>query len=127
MPSHRILIIEDNRQLCEIFQMSFEDADFEVKVSYNGLNGAVDIVEFKPDAILLDIMMPQMSGYEVLQAIRNNTSMQVPIIVCSNLSQQADIDKAFRLGADYYVRKSDYDATELADKVVELIKELEEK
>ena len=66
----------------------------------------MESLEFKPDVILLDIMMPGMDGFEVLGALRNNSSMDILIIIHSCLDKQSDIDHAFDLGADDYIVKS---------------------
>jgi DNA-binding response OmpR family regulator len=118
----KILIVEDNLDLCEIYRLSFEAAEFVVKIALEGLNGIVEVVDFQPDVVLLDLMMPQMNGYEFLQALKDNTSMDVTVIVCSNLSQEVDIKKALNVGADYYLKKSDFDGPSLVAKVQELLR-----
>ena len=119
----KIQIVEDNRDLQAIFEGLFVAAGHDVKVSGDGLNGITDAVDYRPDVILLDIMMPEMSGYDFLGALRNNTSIDPFVIVCSNLSQQADIDKAMALGANNYLRKSDYVGDELLKAVEQLYQE----
>lgn len=120
LASKKILIVEDNQDLCYIYKESFEAAGFEVRVSPQGLDGIVQALEFHPELILLDLMMPQMDGYEVLSAIRKNSSLDVVIVVCSNLGQQADIDRAMELGADHYLSKSDYRPKALVKKINEI-------
>lgn len=104
----RIHIIEDNIDLQGIFESTFGAAGHEVQVSSDGLSGITDTVEFKPDVVLLDLMMPELDGFGFLSALKNNTSMRPLVVVCSNLGQQSDIDKATAAGADAYLRKSDY-------------------
>ena len=119
----RILIVEDNEDLSEIYKLTFETAGFGVRLSPHGIDGIVQALDFQPDVILLDLMLPQMDGYEVLSAIHNNSTMDVKVIVCSNLSQQSDIDRALELGADHYLRKSDFRPNALAEKVLSLLVE----
>lgn len=119
----KILIVEDNPDLQDIYQINFEAGGFEVKVSENGIIGMVDVVKEKPDVVLLDIMMPQMNGYEFLVGLKNNSSIDVPVIVCSNLSQESDIDQAKELGADCYIKKSDYEGLDLVEKVRSFLEE----
>jgi len=119
----KIFIIEDNNDLSEMFKIAFEQKGFEVEVSLNGMDGITKAVEFKPDLILLDIMMPQMDGYEVLGALHNNTSMKTIVVINSNLEQEKDADKALSMGADFYLRKSDYTPFEVVKKVKEIIEE----
>ncbi len=117
----KILIIEDNIDIQELYKIYFEDAGFEVYSSMDGLHWITKILEIVPDLIILDIMMPQMNGFEVLETIKNQSSIKIPVIICSNLSQQADIDKAYELWADLYLRKSDYQGAEIVDKINEFL------
>jgi len=125
MQGKRILIIEDNLDILELYKIYFTEAGFEVFTSENGLIGIVDIVDMKPDIILLDIMMPQMNGFEVLESIKDHSSINIPIVVCSNLGQQSDIDKSLALGASSYITKSDYEVPEIVEQVNTLINSME--
>ena len=116
----KILIIEDNKDLQTIYKDLFTQAGYEVLMSDNGLAGITDAVEVLPDIILLDIMTPELDGYDFLSALKNNTSMRPLVIVCSNLSQQADIDRAMESGADAYLKKSDYIGADLVKAVENL-------
>jgi DNA-binding response OmpR family regulator len=93
----KILIIDDNIDLLDIMKINFEAAGYTVSTSTNGLNGLVEIMNMKPNVILLDVMMPQMNGFEVLASIRDYSSIHIPIIVCSNISTDEDIKKAHTL------------------------------
>lgn len=119
----KILIIEDNKDLQVIFKNNFEAAGHQVKISGDGLNGITDAVEFEPDVVILDLLMPEMNGYDFLSALKNNTSMNPYVIACSNLSQQKDVDRAYESGADAYLRKSDYVGEDLVKEVQRLYSE----
>jgi DNA-binding response OmpR family regulator len=116
----KILIVEDNKDLQSIYEGLFMAAGHDVKVSGNGLIGITDAVDYQPDTVLLDIMMPEMNGNEFLKALRNNTSISPVVIVCSNLSQQFDIDTALVNGAHFYLRKSDFTGDVLVKEVERL-------
>jgi DNA-binding response OmpR family regulator len=109
----KILIVEDNLDLSELYQDAFSIAGFEVRVSTEGLKGINQAVNFKPDLVLLDIMMPQMDGFEFLRAIKNNTSLECQIVINSNLDQKKDIEKSLALGADQYLKKSEHTPSDL--------------
>ena len=113
----KIQLIEDNEDLREIYTQLFESAGHTVKSNDNGLNGITGMVEDQPDVVLLDIMMPEMDGYEFLHALKNNTSMEPMVIACSNLSQQSDIDRALQSGADVFLKKSDFMGDALVQEV----------
>lgn len=114
----KIQIVEDNADLRGLYELLFKNAGHEVKTSDNGLNAVTEIADFQPDTVLLDIMMPEMDGYKFLETLANNTSLDPIIIVCSNLTEQADIDRAIAHGADFYLRKSDYIGEELVKAVM---------
>lgn len=118
----KILIIEDNKDLNDMFRIAFEKKGFEVQISLNGIEGITQAVDYNPDLILLDIMMPQMDGFEVLTAIKNNTTLDAVVVVNSNLEQDKDAEKALQLGADFYLRKSEYTPFAVVEEVIEFLK-----
>lgn len=83
--SRKILIIEDNTNINEMYQIAFTQAGCEVRSAYDGLSGITTAAEFHPDVILLDLMMPNMDGFEMLKVLKNNTSLTTKVIVNSNL------------------------------------------
>ncbi|MCF7845996.1 MAG: response regulator [Candidatus Peribacteraceae bacterium] len=117
----KVLIIEDNADLSEMFKTAFEAKGYEAQISLNGMDGITKAAEWKPDVILLDIMMPQMNGYEVLSALKNNTSLPTKVVVSSNLEQEKDEQKAMQMGADLYLKKSEQTPFETVEKVAELM------
>ena len=121
MKRKKVLIIEDNKDLQEIYKIYFKEANFTVFVSDDGMKGLVDLLKVTPDLILLDIMMPHMNGYEVLDTIKKQSSITIPIVVCSNLSQEKDIKKAYDLWADLFIKKSDNSWQEVVRKSLEVL------
>lgn len=119
----KILIVEDNTDLRDIFTHLFSQAGHDVAAAINGLDGLAKAVDEKPDIILLDLMMPEMNGYDFLQAMSQQTIISPFIIVVSNLSQQADIDLAITRGAHEYIRKSDFAGEALVQEVERLYQE----
>lgn len=117
------MIIEDNKDLQDIYKINFEDAGYQVIIEGDGLYGISAVVEKMPDVILLDIMMPNMDGFSFLKAIKDNTGISVPVIVCSNLSDHETYDKAFSAGATAVLMKVDYSPKELVEKVGHVLTE----
>ena len=113
----KIHIIDDNADLLHIYEQLFKAAGHEVLADSDGLSGITKSVDFQPDLVLLDIMMPEMDGFDFLRALHNNTSIHPMIIVFSNLSSQQDINQAFMLGADTYLKKSDFVGSQLVTAV----------
>lgn len=116
------MIIEDNKDLQEIYKLSFEKAGYEVIQELDGLDGIAGVVDEKPDVILLDIMMPQMDGFAFLKALREDTSIKIPVIVCSNLSDTETFNRAIKEGAIAVLLKANYTGKELVEKVESLMK-----
>jgi two-component system KDP operon response regulator KdpE len=93
----KILIIDDNKDLQDMFRIYFEAADYLVYISADGMQGITSVLDLSPDVVLLDLMMPHMNGFEVLQTIRDYSSIRIPVIVCSSLAQESDIRRAYEL------------------------------
>jgi DNA-binding response OmpR family regulator len=119
----KIMIIEDDKSLQEIYKINFEASGYEVIIEGDGLSGISTVVEKMPDIILLDIMMPSMDGFAFLKAIHANTSINIPVVVCSNLSDKETSDKAFAAGAKAVLLKVNYSGKELVQKIDLIIAE----
>ena len=113
----KIMIIEDDKDLQEIYKLNFELAGYEVLQEMDGLDGISSVVDKAPDLILLDIMMPNMDGFAFLKAMKENTSINIPVVICSNLSDKETYAKAIAAGAAGVLLKVDYSGKQLVDKV----------
>ncbi len=113
----KIMIIEDDKDLQEIYKLNFETAGYEVMQEFDGLDGISSVVDNKPDIILLDVMMPNMDGFAFLKAMKDNTSINVPVVVCSNLSDKETYAKAVAAGAVSVLLKVDYSGKQFVDKI----------
>lgn len=105
-PVGRILIADDNEQNRELLEAYLSDEGHEILMSADGQQ-TVDMARHEqPDLILLDIMMPKMSGYEVCQHLRNEpTTARIPILMVTALKEMGDIEKAVEAGADDFLTK----------------------
>lgn len=103
----RILLVEDDQALANVYLARLQLEGFEVKHVPNGEDALSTAVQFKPDLIVLDAMMPKISGFDVLDILRNTPeTMNVRIIMLTALSQAKDKEMAEKLGADDYLVKS---------------------
>lgn len=99
----KILIIEDEKEITEVLTDYFELEKYQVCCSYDGADGLVQFEKFKPDLIILDLMIPYLDGMDVLRIIRQKS--QVPIIILSAKKLDRDKILSLNLGADEYVEK----------------------
>lgn len=103
----RILLVEDDEALAQVYMSRLELEGFNVKHVPNGEDALSTALSFKPDLIVLDVMMPKISGFDVLDILRNTAeTMNVRVIMLTALSQAKDKEMAEKLGADDYLVKS---------------------
>lgn len=120
-PKGKILIIEDDRYISKMYQLKLSLEGYDVQVADNGRTGVDKVKEFMPDIILLDILMPELDGFEVLQIIKSEEATKaIPVLIMSNLGQEDHIQKGMEMGAIGYIVKSQFTPS----KVVENIKEV---
>jgi two-component system phosphate regulon response regulator PhoB len=114
----KILLVEDDNTLAGVYLARFEAEGFELKRVPNGEEALSAAIEFKPDLILLDAMMPKVSGFDVLDILRNTPdTTNIRIIMLSALSQESDIKRAKDLGVDDYLIKSQVMITDVVARV----------
>jgi CheY-like chemotaxis protein len=122
-PKKKIMIIEDNKDLQDIYKHSFEKYGYDVVVEGNGQEGVDGVVKVLPDVILLDLMMPGMDGFGFLRKMKETGGLSIPVIVCSNISDVDTVNKALKDGAEAVILKVDYSGKQLVDKVNFLVDE----
>jgi two-component system, OmpR family, alkaline phosphatase synthesis response regulator PhoP len=118
----KILIIEDEELLINLLQKKLTENGYEVFLAKNGQEGMDLMRKNSPDIILLDIIMPKMGGFEVLEEkIKDEALKIIPVIVISNSGQPVELDRAKRLGAKDWLIKTEFDPQEVVDKVINQI------
>ena len=118
----KILIIEDEEIMLGLLQRKLTAEGYEVSVARDGDEGIRAMKEVKPDLILLDIIMPKMGGFEVMEEMNKDKELKkIPVIVISNSGQPVEIDKAQKLGAKDWLIKTEFDPQEVINKVVKQI------
>jgi two-component system, OmpR family, alkaline phosphatase synthesis response regulator PhoP len=101
-----VLIVDDNAQNLELLQAYLEEIDCDTIPAYDGLQALELVAKRKPDLVLLDIMMPQMSGFEVCRRLKKDPNTQdIPIIMVTALSEFGDIERGIDSGTDDFVSK----------------------
>ena len=103
----KILLVEDDNTLASVYQQRLILEGFDVKHAENGEDALSIAVDYAPDLVLLDIMMPKLDGFDVLDILRNTPSTSnVHVIMLTALGQPKDVERAKNLGADDYLIKS---------------------
>ncbi|MDO8593251.1 MAG: response regulator [bacterium] len=112
----KILIVEDEDALSSVLSAKLSREGFEAEVAGDGEAGLKKITAWQPDLILLDIVMPKVNGYEVLEEMAKN-NVKIPVIIISNSGQEVELEKIKKLGAVDWIIKTQLDAGEVVDKV----------
>ncbi|MHC4154753.1 MAG: response regulator [Planctomycetota bacterium] len=101
-----VLVVDDNQQNLELLQAYLEDVDCESVPAYDGLEAMEIVAKSPPDLILLDVMMPKMSGFEVCKRLKNDPkTSDIPIIMVTALNEYGDIERAIDVGTDDFLSK----------------------
>lgn len=118
----KVLLVEDDVALRDIYSARFLAEDYEVVTASDGEMALTQAVKEKPELIILDVMMPKISGFDVLDILRATPETKdTKVIMMTALSQSADIDKGKSLGADEYLVKSEVTLTDVIEKAKEVL------
>lgn len=122
MPPIRLLAVDDDPVILNLLKVNFEIDGFDVITAGDGQEALETAQAEKPDVVLLDIMMPKMSGLEVTQALKSDPeTKRIPIMLLSAKAQEADVEVGMKMGADAYVTKP-FDPIELVQRVHDLVR-----
>lgn len=114
----RILLVEDDDALANVYLTRLQAEGFDVRRVANGEDALVSALEYHPDLVLLDVMMPKVSGFEVLDIIRNTPeTANLKVVMLTALSQEADKKRAESLGVDDYLVKSQVVIADVIDRI----------
>ena len=127
MEDKKVLIVEDDEFLLQMYSTKLELEGFQVLEAINGLQGLKVAQKEKPDLILLDLNLPEMSGFEVLSQLkRDDDTKGIRILILTNYSQKEDIDRCLGLGADDYLIKAHFVPSEVINKIKVILEKEEE-
>ncbi|MCA9330988.1 response regulator [Candidatus Saccharibacteria bacterium] len=116
----KILIVEDDDSIANVYTTRLQAEGFDTKRVPNGEDALATTIAYKPDLVLLDVMMPKVSGFDVLDILRNTPdTTNTKVIMLTALSQDADRERAQSMGVDDYLVKSQVVIADVVDKVKE--------
>jgi len=114
----KILIVEDDKFLRELMSKKLITLGYEVVSAADGESGLVMIKETKPDVVLLDLILPGINGFEVLEKAKQDPEIaNIPVVILSNLGQGEDIEKGLALGAKDFLVKAHFTPQEIVNKL----------
>lgn len=118
----KILVVEDEIFLSNVYKAKLEQAGYEVKIALDGEEAMKALEIFIPDAIILDLILPKIDGFETLKTIRKNKKWkEIPVLVVTNLGQKQDIDSATDLGITDYMIKTEITPNDVITKINQML------
>ena len=121
--SSKILIIEDDQRINKVYTAKLLIEGIEVFTALDGEEGLRRIYDEKPDLILLDLMLPKKSGFEILKEIKKDEKVKdIPVLILSNLAQEKEIEEGLALGAQDYLVKTNYSIQQVMEKIKKTLK-----
>ena len=119
--AHRVLAVDDDPVIQRLLEVNLEMEGYEVRLASDGLQAVDAARDFQPDVILLDVMMPNMDGWEACATIKQDPNLaDTPVVFLSARAQDADIERGTELGAAAYITKP-FDPIDLLELVAELV------
>lgn len=116
--SKKILLVEDEELIVTLLKKKLEEEGYDVSVARDGVEGIEKMKQIHPDLVLLDIIMPRMGGFQVMEEMVRDSDLQsIPVIVISNSGQPVELDRARALGAKDWLIKTEFDPHEVIAKV----------
>lgn len=122
MENKVVLIVEDDNFLSQMYATKLELENFKVLSALTGLQGLKMAQKEKPDLILLDLNLPEMDGFEVLEHLKEaDETKKIPVLILTNYSQKENIDRCLAMGASDYLIKAHFVPSEVIKKVKEIL------
>lgn len=119
----KVLLIEDDPFLVDIYTTKLKEAGFLSEIAIDGEQGLKKTKEFKPDLVLLDIVLPSIDGWEYLRKVKKDEKLNtLKIVVLSNLGQKEEVEKGIGLGVSRYLIKAHYTPSEVIREIKEILK-----
>lgn len=110
----RVLLIEDDKFLIKLYSDKLIRDGFDVSMAISGEEGLGKVAGEKPDLVLLDVILPQKNGFDILSELKlNPETKHIPVVMLTNLGQDSDVKRGLELGAVDYLVKTDFSITKL--------------
>ena len=117
-----VFIVEDDKFLRDLLVRKLESRGFKVDVAVTGKEAYGKIKETKPSIVLLDLVLPEGSGFDILEQLKRDAEVKdIPVIILSNLGQKEEVEKGLSLGAEDYMIKAHFTSDEIIKKIKDII------
>ena len=122
MENKKVLIVEDDSVLANALSLSLKDKGYVIEVASDGEEAEEKIMSMKPDMVLLDLLLPVKSGFEVLKKMRETEEVKnTPVVILTNFEQESSVDEGMKLGAKDYIVKANIDIQDVPEIVKKYI------
>jgi DNA-binding response OmpR family regulator len=122
MKKEKILIVEDEAFLLDMYKIKFKQEGFEVISAVDGNEAIKTAKTEEPDIVLLDILIPEIDGFEVLKELKEDPATKsIPVLIFSNFSQKEEIEKGLSLGAVDFFVKTNYTPAQVLEKIKDIL------
>lgn len=119
----KILLVEDDPLITEIYTTKLKESDFEVVAVSDGKSAFKKLKENQFDLVVLDLVLPELTGFELLTKIRKDSKLKnIKVLILSNLGQKSDIEQGQKLGASKYLIKANFTPSEVVEEIRKLLK-----
>lgn len=118
----KVLIVEDDSVLAKALNLCLKDQGYEIGMAADGKEAEEMLAKFKPDLVLLDLLLPVKNGFEVLKEMRiKDETKDIPVVILTNFEQETSIEEGMKLGAKDYIVKANVDIKDVPEVVAKYI------
>ena len=119
----KVLVIEDDQRINKVYIAKLSVEGIKVATAIDGEEGLRKVYSELPDLIILDLMLPKKSGFDILKEIKADSKVKdIPVLILSNLAQEKEIEEGMALGAEGYIVKSNVSVQQVVEKIKEALK-----
>ena len=118
----KILVVDDSPALLELYDFTLSSEGYKVDTAKDGVEGLKKVEEFKPDLVLLDILMPNKDGFETLKEMRaNKETKETPVLLLTNVDEQSKVEEGLKLGATDYIVKFQQTPNQVVEEIRQVL------
>lgn len=121
MGNRTIVIIEDDDQLCKLYQIIFEAKGFTVHCYHNGLEGMMQLDKINPNILLVDLGVPEVSGKDIIKTVQDSETQNMPVVVVTGNDDPQLMQDMEQMGVAAYIVKGEYDNETFVNRIIEIL------